>query len=120
MVEDEAEVACGAPCLVFFFVPEGSALPTTAGFAFDGVDFVEVAVSPIDGEVGEVLQLEKERLPSSIFGTARGVEHVDVRPDHEVVAAGLVGSIAWERGVYARDAVSGDVGVGDEGVHFTG
>lgn len=55
MVEDEAEIACGAPGLMFLLVPKAATLPAAAGLAIDGVDLIEVAVAAVDGKVGKVL-----------------------------------------------------------------
>lgn len=115
VVEDEAEIACGAPGLMLFFVPQAATLPAAAGLAFDGVDLIEVALAAVDGEVGKVFQLEIERLPEALAGTARGIEHVDVRPYHKVVAAGAFVGVAGEGGIDAGKAVGRGVGLGDHG-----
>ena len=55
VVEDEAEVARGAPGLMLLLVPQSAALPAAAGLAIDGVDLVEVAVAAVDSKVGKIL-----------------------------------------------------------------
>lgn len=94
---------------MLLLVPQSAALPAAAGLAFDGVDLIEVALAAVDGEVGKVFQLEIERLPEALAGTARGIEHIDVRPYHKVVAAGAFVGVAREGGIDAGKAVVGAI-----------